>query len=147
MPGYPGHRRDRGVPLLSVEVRHLEQHLGHGQPGHLALPGPDAHYFMYAVGLIPHPAAAGRGTRSGSGSHKHAEPVAGEHRHPKARRVGAHTPPSTIRLVDDLGHLLLVDRFRIPNPPRTPTHFAIRSLNLERMDRTHRERRRSPEPR
>jgi hypothetical protein len=31
--------------------------------------------------------------------------------------------------------LLLVDRFRIPNPPRTPTHFAIRSLNLERIDR------------
>ena len=55
MPGYPGHRRDRGVPLLSVDARHLEQHLSHGQPGHLALPGPDAQYSVYAVGLIPIP--------------------------------------------------------------------------------------------
>jgi hypothetical protein len=131
MPGYPGHRRDRGVPCDLSRCGISNNNSATSQPGHSALPGPDTQYSVYAVGLIPYPGAAGRGRRSGSGSHKHAEPVAGEHRYPKARRVGAHTPPSTIRLVDDLGHLLRVDRFRIPNPPRTPTHFAIRSLKSQ----------------
>jgi FAD binding domain/Berberine and berberine like len=43
------------LPLLSVEVRHLEGELARARPEHGALASPDAAYAFYAVGMTPVP--------------------------------------------------------------------------------------------
>jgi hypothetical protein len=43
------------LPLLSVELRHLEGELGRARPQNGALPSIDAQYAMYAVGMVPRP--------------------------------------------------------------------------------------------
>jgi hypothetical protein len=45
------------LPLLSVEIRHLDGELGRGRPENGALPSIDARYAMFAVGMVPVPEA------------------------------------------------------------------------------------------
>ena len=56
------------LPLLSVEVRHLEGELARARPEHGALASLDAAYAFYAVGMTPtpatRPASPPRSTRS-----------------------------------------------------------------------------------
>jgi hypothetical protein len=45
------------LPLLSVEIRHLDGELGRGRPENGALASIEARYAMFAVGMVPVPEA------------------------------------------------------------------------------------------